>query len=249
MTEQFNDFRADSAIRPQVEEDLILRQDENIPTAVFVDSGGLGDFHVNNEAQEENAGRNKLFTGLAVAVLVGIGGAYGITQYMKYQPMVADSHLPQPTAPSNTAAMTPPPAAAAEATTSATPATAPMAPDVVKHAPVTKQAAIANTSKVMPVPRATTGTTMTPAPADQAAPATTPAPVQNQARNVPELVGPAPPASSVAGNPALNQQSVDQVPADQTAPADQAQTPAPQAASPDVTTRPASATPEPAPTQ
>ncbi|MBV9549533.1 MAG: hypothetical protein JO256_07660 [Alphaproteobacteria bacterium] len=183
---------------------------------MIVDDGGLGNYHINNEAEEQGTGRSKLFAGLAVAVVVGIGAAYGISQYMKDQPVVADKNLPEPSAPSKTAAMTPPaPVAAQEvapsATTPAPTAAAPIAPDVVKPAPVTKQASISNAPKVMPAPKSASTTAsnmpaMTPAPVEQAAPQA-PAPVENQASNVPEPVSPTPPASVQAGNPPLNQQS------------------------------------------
>lgn len=208
---------------------------------VIVDDGGLGDMHIRSDVEEEGTSRNKLFAGLAVAVLVGIGGAYGVSQYIAGQPVVADSRLPQPSAPSQTAAMTPPPAAPAPDATAPDAMTTPAAPDVVKPAPVTRQAARANATKVAPMP-----VEAAPAPQDAVS-----APAQNQAINtVPDPVSPTPPASAVAGNPALNQQSAEpaQAPVDA---APQAAIPAPVDAAPAPATpaEPAAASPaEPAAT-
>lgn len=211
MAEQFNDIRAESMIRPRADDDFDhLRADENIPIATFEDSGGLGEYHINNDVEEEGTRRSKMFAGVAVAALLAIGGAYGVSQYMKDQPVVADSSLPSPSAPPKTAAMTPP-APAAPAPEGE--ATAPTAPDVVKPAPVTRQTATANPPKVMPAPRSSS----TMSTAQPSEPMITPAPVQNQAASVPEPVSPAPPVAAQAGNPALNQQSVEP-PAEQPAP-------------------------------
>ena len=96
---------------------------------VIVDDGGLGDLHIRSDVAEEGTSRNKLIAGLAVAVLVGIGGAYGVSTYMEAQPVVADSKLPQPSAPSQTVAMTPPPAASAPEAAQAPAAPADPAPE------------------------------------------------------------------------------------------------------------------------
>ena len=105
---EFNSVRDDSAprfVEPSI--NAPLRED-----AVIVDDGGLGDLHIRSDVTEEGTGRSKLFAGVAVAVLVGLAGAYGATQYLKDQPVVADNNLPTPSAPTKTAAMTPPPAPA-----------------------------------------------------------------------------------------------------------------------------------------
>ena len=241
---------------PRFEDTTMLTQPMR-DDVVIVDDGGLGDLHIREDREEEGTSRNKLFAGLAVAVLVGIGGAYGVSQYMKDQPVVADNSLPQPSAP-KTAAMTPPPAPApmpssAEETATPTPAaaTAPAAPDVVKPAPVTKQAAATNAPKVMPMPKSSSSSSTAsnivadPIPAPiESTPAVTP-PVQNQASNVPEPVSPTPPAAAFAGNPALNQQTAEPQ-------ADQVQAPTSQAAAPAEVTpapAPAEATPAPAPVE
>ena len=203
----------DSTINEPIRDDVVI-----------VDDGGLGDFHIDNEAEESGARRSKLLAGIAVAAVFGLGGAFAISQYIKDQPVVADQNLPSPSAPSRTAAMPPPAASEAEATApaAATPAPAamtPTAPDVVRSAPVIKQTATANAPKVMATPQSSAMST--PQPAE---PAITPAPVQNQAASAPDPVSPTPPISSQAGNPALNQQSAEP---EQTAPA------APQAAAPE----------------
>jgi hypothetical protein len=215
---------------------------------VFVDEGGLGDFHTDSGIEETGNSRSKLLAGIAVAVLVGIGGAYGVSQYMASQPVVADNSLPTPSAPTKTAAMTPPPAAPApEVAATPTPeATAPAAPDIAKPEHMSKQAAM---PKVAPMAKthsssstSTAANTPAPMPVEQPT-AVTPAPVQNQAANtVPDAVSPTPPANSVAGNPALNQQSADPV-----APAPVDATPAPQATPvPQATQAPADTTAAPA---
>ena len=185
--EQFNIIDTGDAIQ--------TRSDENIPVAVFEDSGGLSNFHVNNDAEEEGTRRSKILAGVAIAALVAIGGSYGVSQYLKDQPVVADENLPSPP---KTAAMTPPvlaaPAPAMEAS-------APTAPDIVKLAPVTKDTVTANAPKVMAAPKSSTAMT---------------APVTEQALT-PDPVSPAPPAAVQAGNPALNQQSAEP-PAEQAAP-------------------------------
>jgi len=188
---------------------------------VIVDDGGLGDYHINNDVEEEGSRRSKLFAGVAVAAVFAIGGAFAINGYMKDQPVVADQNLPSPSAPSKTAAMPPPAASEAEATSPS--ATAP-APAAMAPAPATREATV-NAPRATSVPRPSS-ITSTPAPLtpeqQYTAPAITPAPVP---ASVPEPVSPTPPASVQAGNPALNQQSADQ-------PAEQAVTPASQAAAP-----------------
>lgn len=182
--------------------------------AVFVDDGGLAEMHVRSDIEEEVTGRNKLFAGLAVAVLVGFGGAYAVSTMNSNAPanVVADA---KPAA--KVAAMTPsaPPAPAPEAM-------APAAPDVVTPAPVTKQATLTSAPKMAPAPKSSSSSSTmstaaaTPAPMPAAAPALgvtpAPAPAPTQAAsNVPEPVSPTPPANSVAANPALNQQSAEPV--------------------------------------
>ena len=189
---------------------------------VIVDDGGLSNFHIDNEAEEAGSRRSKLFAGVAVAAVVVITGAFGISQYMKDQPVVADQSLPAPSVP-KTAAMTPPPAAS-EAEATAPSATTPAASDAVKPTPVIKQAATANASKVTPMPRSSSTASPPLTPEQQyTAPATTPVPA-----NVAEPVSPAPPATVQAGNPALNQQSAEP-PAEQP---QAAQPAAPEAAQP-----------------
>jgi len=176
---------------------------------VIVDDGGLGDFHINNEAEEDGARRSKLFAGIAVAAVFGIGAAFAVSQYIKDQPVVADQSLPSPSAPSKTAAMPPPAAPEAEATSP------PAAPDVVRPAPVTRQAARA--PKMTPAPSSSSTASMPLTPEQQyTAPAVTPAPIP---ATVPEPVSPTPPASVQAGNPAINQQSAEPPAAPEAAPA------------------------------
>ena len=232
------DFTPNNSDSPRfIDEPLTLN--EPVREAVFVDDGGLGDMHIRSDVEEEGTGRNKLFAGLAVAVMVGLGGAYAFTT-MNNAPanVVADS---KPAA--KIAAMTPPPAPAApaEATTPAS------APEVTAPV-VTKQAAVTATPKSTPMQKSMSSGTSTaaitpaPAPVEQA-----PAPAQ-AASNVPEPVSPTAPANSVAGNPALNQQSADPV-----APAPVDAAPAPQATAPapvDATPAPAAeAAPAPTPAQ
>ncbi len=209
---------------------------------VIVDDGGLGNFHVNSELEESGARRSRLYAGIAVALVFGLAGAWGVSQFIKDQPVVADEDLPSPSAPARTAAM-PPPAAAteAEATTQGAPVPAPVpapamtptAPDPVRSAPVTGQAARHSAPRMMAAPGSSTAMTM-PAPGvAPAEPALTPAP--GQAASTPEPVSPAVPASSLAGNPAQNEQSVspDQTVTPQAVPATPEAMPAPAQPVPD----------------
>lgn len=176
---------------------------------VIVDDGGLRDLHISHEAEDEQGRRKTLFGGLAVALVVGIGAAWGVSLYLKDQPVVADKDLPSPSAPTNTAAMTPPPKPApletAPEAATATEAVAPAAPDTARPALPTRQADVANASKMRAAPQAATPA-LPPASEQYTAPAVT-APIHKQASNMPEPVSPTPPASALAGNPPLNEQS------------------------------------------
>jgi len=199
--------RIDDAGPRFIEQPVIVT--ESFPEATFVDSGGLGEMHINNDIVEESGSRrSKWIAGAAVAVVFGAVGVYAITTFMANQPKVADDNLPSPSAPVSTAAMTPPPPVTPpEATTPAENMRAPTAPDMVKPAPVTKQAR-ATAPKVEALPKSDVTQQAAPvSPPVAAAPLVTPAPVENQAANVPEPVSPTPPANTVAGNPALNEQS------------------------------------------
>jgi hypothetical protein len=173
---------------------------------VFEDSGGLGEFHRNmDDLEEDGSGRGKMISALIVALMLGAAGAYAYSMWTpRPNDAVADKDLPQPSSPKQAAMIPPPPAAEAPAPEAAT--TAPTAPDVVKPAPVTKQATISNAPRVARAavsgqPSPSVAAPMTPAPS----PATV-APPQ-QAAAVPEPVSPTPPASSLAANPPRNEPS------------------------------------------
>jgi hypothetical protein len=248
---QFSPSTGDS---PRFIDEPVIHTQPVRDDVVIIDDGGLADMHVRQDIEEEGSGRNKLFAGLAVAVLVGIGGAYGVNQYLKTQPVVADNRLPSPSAPTRTAAMTPPPAPAPVAQD----AKAPAAPDMGKAAPLTRQATITNAPtnapKLMATPKPLTSTASNSAPATPAPVEVTPAPVQTQASNVPEPVSPTPPAAAFAGIPALNEQTaqpqVDQVQAPAAAaPVEQAPAQAAQAEPAAPASTPAEPAPPAAPAQ
>ena len=214
-----NDIRAESAFV----DSGVVRE-----SYVLEESGGMGGFH-HPDVEEEGTGRNKVIGALVLALMLGGAGVYAYSMWPQSNEVVADENLPQPTAP-RTAAITPmapPPAATtpadesmAEAPT-ATAMSAPTAPDVVKPAPRTTQERVANAPRVTPLPQSSTPLAAAPSPATIAPP---------QVSVVPEPVSPTPPASAVAGNPPLNEQSAPAEAEPVTPPAEAAPPPQPEPA-------------------
>jgi hypothetical protein len=209
------------------------------------DSGGLGEFH-RPVAAEEDSNRGPILGALAVALMLGAAGAVAYSMYAPPAEVVADDSLPRTNAP-QTAAVQPltPPPPATDSAAGESMATAPTDTEMSK--PTRAQTAMSPPpAPELATPRATQQRTANAAPARAAAPSAsvssasvTPAPVTaapspatvappavtppQQAASVPEPVSPTPPASAVAGNPPLNEQSA--------APAEAAPvTPAPAAA-------------------
>ncbi len=200
-----NDTHAHTVL---VDSDDVIAKDRY---ALEEDGAGLGQFHYSGGEYAENQnGTAKVLGALVIALMVGSAGAYVYaTMPAQQQDVVANADLPRPMGPGATAAMTPPATAPAmdalsgdtsnntpEATamdTPAAPVTAP-APTRTAQAPVT------------PAPATPAPVTVAPAPA-AVTPPVAPVMPQTQASAIPEPVSPTPPASAIAGNPPLNEQS------------------------------------------
>lgn len=194
------------------------------------DSGGLGEFHRPMDDSQEMSSRNKTLGALAVALMIGAAGAVAYSMYAPPAEAVADESLPRTNAPQTAAVqpLTPPPpatdSAAGESMATAPtdtemskptrPQTAmspPPAPELAtpratqqRTANASPVRAAAPSASVTPSPVTPAPVTPAPSPATVAPPAVTP---PQQAATVPEPVSPTPPASAVAGNPPLNEQS------------------------------------------
>jgi hypothetical protein len=178
---------------------------------------GLGEFHTNSDLIESGNGRGKVVGALVIALMLGTAGAYVYsTMPAQNQDVVANADLPRPAGPGagpGLAAMMPnTPAPALEAAPTSDPAAEAMTPSataVTTPEPVAPAMAPAPVQRQAAAPRVTAPVT-TPAPAPEVvAPVEPVAPqVTQQASSVPEPVSPTPPASAVAGNPPLNEQSV-----------------------------------------
>lgn len=236
-----NEVRADSVFIdtgvPEVKESYTLD-----------DSGGLGEFHRPSEQTEEISSRTKMLGGVALALMIGAAGAIAYSMYGPQTEVVADNSLPRTSAPqpADVTPMTPPPPATdgadesmvpaateAQSSTPTRPQTAmspPAAPELATPAPRNTQQRVANAPRIMPP--AAEPATPAPSPATVAPPAVTP---PQQTATVPEPVSPTPPASAVAGNPPLNEQSAAPVEAAPVTPAEAAPAdvaPAPSGAQP-----------------
>ena len=185
------------------------------------DSGGLGEFHRPSDQTDEISSLTKMLGGVALALMIGAAGAVAYSMYGPQTEVVADNSLPRTNAPEPAAVtpMAPPPPAADSASESMAPAatepqsgtpTRPqtaMSPPAAPEMPRTAQTRVANAPARVAAPSASVTpapVTAAPSPATVAPPAVTP---PQQAATVPEPVSPTPPASAVAGNPPLNEQS------------------------------------------